>query len=155
MIQERKKHTMAQETSTSLGPVFPVAQCTFLVRCCPPSSSPPFCSGPPGVLPVSYVAAVPVVPGARRACTVIILILVLVVLLPSLSSSLPFSSSCHPCRGHFLCCSCSPPGVRPGPGLPCSLFPHVFVVSCCPCCPAALLSFRVVLIAVSSPSGRL
>ena len=106
---------------------------------------------PPIVVPVSCVAAVPVVLGAHCAPAVIVPLLVLVVLFPSLSSSLPFSSSCRPCR------------VVPVLLLVFVLvlvflarcFLRVFVISCCPCCPAVLLSFRVVLVAVSGPSGSL
>ena len=92
---------------------------------------------PPIVVPVSCVAAVPVVlgahcapaspPGPGRLISFVVVILAFLVFL----SSLP-------------CCSCPPPGFRPGPGLPCSLFPprvrhlvlsllsrRVVVVSCC------------------------
>jgi hypothetical protein len=79
-------------------------------------------------------------------------VLVLVVLFTSLSSSLPFSTSHRPCHGHLLwvlflssswCSSWSWPSSL--------VVSSVFIVLCCPCCPATLLSFHVILIALSGP----
>jgi hypothetical protein len=128
------------------GPVFPVAWCTFLVCCCLPSGSPlppPFRFGP--AIPslsspfpasrLSLSSLVPIVPPPSS--------------FPSWSWSSYFLRCRHPCR------------VVPVLLLVFVLvflarcFLRVFVISCCPCCPAVLLSFRVVLVAVSGLSGSL